>query len=129
MTPVPPYNSTLKSPSSAKAVHVIKTDNATYKLDFFFARGNFVIQCVIHLSSDEFWIEPIDGISLFPTGEDELYRNLSRPPIKPTHKTTDNLRLRRNPDILAPIGYADVPSTMCEPKSTDDKKPDWCGGK
>jgi hypothetical protein len=79
-----------------KIINVIKASDMTYKLYFFFPRGNFVAQWVIHLlSNDEFWIEPIDGLSIFPrreneqyglaifpAGEDEVYRNLSRPPVK-----------------------------------------------
>jgi hypothetical protein len=84
--------------------NVVKTDDTTYRLDFFFSRGNFMIQCVIHMSSnDEFWIEPIEGISLFPTGTDKIYHNLSRPPARPTHKTTDSLRLRNNAGVSALI--------------------------
>jgi hypothetical protein len=86
-----------------KIKNVIKADDGTYKLDFFFARGNFIAQCVIHLSNNEFWIAPIEGLDIFPTGEDEVYYNLSRPSIKATHKTIDNLRLRSNSDISASI--------------------------
>jgi hypothetical protein len=83
--------------------NIMQTANTTYKLDFFFSWGNFVVQCIIHLVDNGFWIEPIEGVYLFPTGEDEVYRNLSRPPINPTHKTTDNLRLRDNADMSALI--------------------------
>jgi hypothetical protein len=58
---------------------VVKTDEKTYTLDFFFSRGGFVVQCVIHLLDNAFWIEPIEGLWIFPTGEEEVYYNLCRP--------------------------------------------------
>jgi hypothetical protein len=62
--------------------NVIKTDATTYKLSM--SGGEFEAEYVIHLlSNDTFWIEPFKSLyNVFPTGEDKVYHNISRPPVK-----------------------------------------------
>jgi len=53
------------------------------KVTIYFTRGEFNIDCIIHwLTEDSFWIEPVDNISLFVTGESNVYRRLSGPARK-----------------------------------------------
>lgn len=86
-----------------KIESVKKLNENTFEIDFFFSRGGFTIDVIIHLNNDKMWIEPIEGITLFVTGEENVYYHLSQPPIIATHITVDNLRLRVSSDISAAI--------------------------
>jgi len=59
---------------------IVEISEGVYALTFNFSRGNFDITCTIHLmSKNEFWIEPIEGITLFATGSEKVYQRLSSP--------------------------------------------------
>ena len=59
---------------------VTKQSVDTYKLVFYFSRGQFDIPCMIHLlTPDTFWIEPIDGISFIHAGQSSVYYRISGP--------------------------------------------------
>jgi hypothetical protein len=86
-----------------KIESVKKINEEITEMDFFFSRGGFTIHVIIHINNGKLWIEPIDGITLFVTGEENVYYHLSRPPAIATHITVDNLRLRAHSDISAEI--------------------------
>ncbi|GHV78144.1 hypothetical protein AGMMS49942_29650 [Spirochaetia bacterium] len=57
-----------------------KTDEL-YILVFYFSRGQFDVECRIHLLSEDcMWIEPTTNATLFATGESNKYYRLSKPP-------------------------------------------------
>jgi hypothetical protein len=62
-----------------EVIKVIESGKKT-ELTFHFARGNFDITMVCHFNNDgTMWIEPIEGITLFATGEKYLYYKIDGP--------------------------------------------------
>jgi hypothetical protein len=56
----------------------IEKTNDVYKVVIDFTRGGFDIECIIHVINDnQFWIEDIDGISMFSTGSDKIYYRIN----------------------------------------------------
>ena len=56
------------------------SENGTIIMVFYFSRGGFDISCIIHPINDkQMWIEDIEGISMFPTGEERVYYKFDGP--------------------------------------------------
>ena len=58
----------------------VKEIDGTFEMIFDFTRGGFDIICRIHpINNTQMWIEDIEGISMFPTGENWIYYKLDGP--------------------------------------------------